>query len=81
MIYPGYLPSTPPRIIHYGLNFTVDSREGSYSFDKHWHYQFNPFNCQVTVGTSTEGGLFPMPPSIDSLVSPSVRNLSSVNHP
>jgi peptidyl serine alpha-galactosyltransferase len=72
MIYPGYLPTTPPRLIHYGLNFTIESTEGTYNFDKHWHYQFNPFACRVTEGTATEGGLFPKPPSVNSLLSPPV---------
>lgn len=74
MMYPGYLPSTPPRLIHYGLNFSIESREGEYSFDKHWHYHFNPFSCQVSTGTASEGGLFPMLPSVSSLTSPLVRD-------
>lgn len=74
MLYPGYLPNTPPRLIHYGLNFSIESSEGTYVFDKHWHYHFKPFECQVSAGgTATEGGLFPMLPSTSSLLSPLVR--------
>lgn len=81
MMYPGYMPSTPPRLIHYGLNFSIDSHEGTYYFDKHWHYHFDPFSCRVSEGTTTEGGLFTMQPSASSLLSPPVRtHLSPASH-
>jgi hypothetical protein len=89
MLYPGYLPSTPPRLLHYGLEFTVSLRDsGKYSFDKHWHFDFDPFACAVTPSgdergprgsqhppdgdVSDEGGLFPLTPDIDRLESPPV---------
>lgn len=33
----------PPKVIHYGLLWNVPGTD--YSFDKHWHYQFNPLVC------------------------------------
>jgi hypothetical protein len=42
MLYPGYDARSSPYVLHYGLLWHVG--EG-YSFDKHWHYDFDPFLC------------------------------------
>lgn len=42
MQYPTYLPVDGiPKLMHYGLLFEV----GNYSFDKHWHYDFDVTKC------------------------------------
>lgn len=33
----------PPKVLHYGLLWQVPGTQ--YSFDKHWHYQFDPLSC------------------------------------
>ncbi len=30
-------------MLHYGLLWRVPNTD--YSFDKHWHYQFDPLSC------------------------------------
>ena len=30
-------------MLHYGLKWNVEGTE--YEFDKHWHYDFDPFQC------------------------------------
>jgi hypothetical protein len=32
-----------PKVLHYGLLWQVAGTQ--YSFDKHWHYQFDPLSC------------------------------------
>ncbi len=39
---PTPLPE-PPKVLHYGLLWQVPGTQ--YSFDKHWHYQFDPLSC------------------------------------
>jgi hypothetical protein len=80
MMYPGYLPRTPPRLIHYGLQFLIATKSANYTFDKHWHYNFNGLACQVSTGTVNEGGLFPMPPRAADLTSPQVRSSALSKH-
>jgi hypothetical protein len=33
----------PPKVLHYGLLWNVPGTQ--YSFDKHWHYSFDPLSC------------------------------------
>jgi hypothetical protein len=37
------VPAEPPKVLHYGLLWSVPGTE--YSFDKHWHYSFDPLTC------------------------------------
>lgn len=80
MLYPSYLPATPPRILHYGLLCKLDAVATGippYQFDKHWHYDFDVFSCAMASGDMAtshgRSGLFPQPPSVDQLTSPPVR--------
>jgi hypothetical protein len=34
-----------PNVLHYGLLYSVPGSSPEYQFDKHWHYQFDPFQC------------------------------------
>lgn len=52
----------PPHVLHYGLLWRVPGTD--YSFDKHWHYQFDPLSCppwqigwapRAGRGTAAEG--------------------------
>jgi hypothetical protein len=43
MLYPGYDVVEPPKVLHYGLLWNVPGTQ--YSFDKHWHYSFDPLSC------------------------------------
>ncbi|KAG0593534.1 hypothetical protein M758_1G329500 [Ceratodon purpureus] len=55
MMYPGYEPNTPPRLLHYGLKFSV----GNWHFDKQeWREQDMTNNCWQR---------FPEPPDQSSL--------------
>lgn len=63
MIYPEYLVKTAPKLIHYGLLFDIPGT--NYSFDKHWHREFNPFVCppwEDNGANSTGGMMLPHPP-------------------
>lgn len=69
MLYPGYETSEFPRVLHYGLLWDVANTD--YKFDKHWHYDFDPFKCppwdlSPTATSATKGGLFPHPPRASS---------------
>ena len=49
------LSAEPPKVLHYGLLWQVPGTP--YSFDKHWHYQFNPLACPPwDVGCAALGG-------------------------
>lgn len=65
MLYPGYEVLEPPKVLHYGLLWQVPGTQ--YSFDKHWHYQFDPLSCPPwNVGTDprqSHKGLFAHPPA------------------
>ena len=73
MLYPGYEVRTPPSVLHYGLRWSVGL---NFEFDKHWHYDFDPFLCPpwnldaVTPNEqgnrAIQGGLFPHPPAPSS---------------
>ena len=66
MIYPGYEPHAPPKLMHYGLIFEVDG----YKFDKHWHYGFNVNKCppwDLSDPKRRKEGLFPHPPRVSTL--------------
>lgn len=55
MLYPGYEPNTPPRVLHYGLKFSV----GDWHFDKsEWREQDMTNNCWTH---------FPNPPDQSTL--------------
>ncbi|GMH38719.1 hypothetical protein BSKO_06603 [Bryopsis sp. KO-2023] len=62
MIYPEYVQDAVPKIIHYGLLYKIPGT--NFSFDKHWHLEFDPFVCPPwkISGKKTEGGLLPHPP-------------------
>ncbi|KAL4443932.1 hypothetical protein ABPG75_011669 [Micractinium tetrahymenae] len=64
MLYPGYEVAEPPHVLHYGLLWHVPGTD--YSFDKHWHYQFDPLSCPPwQIGTNpreSHKGLFAHPP-------------------
>jgi hypothetical protein len=67
MLYPGYEVSEAPAVLHYGLVWDVVGPE-KYSFDKHWHYDFDPLKCppwDLSPGAdgAAKGGLFPHAPS------------------
>ena len=68
MLYPGYDVSEPPKVLHYGLEWEVAGTE--YEFDKHWHFDFDAFQCppwDMTAGPrDAKGGLFPHPPRASS---------------
>ncbi len=59
----------PPKILHYGLLWEVND-PGKYSFDKHWHYEFQATRCPPWdlegEHTDAKGGLFPHPPRASS---------------
>lgn len=55
MLYPGYIPQTPPRLLHYGLKFSVSD----WHFDKQeWREQDMTNNCWQ---------FFPEPPDQSTL--------------
>lgn len=55
MLYPGYIPQTPPRLLHYGLKFSVSD----WYFDKQeWREQDMTNNCWQ---------FFPEPPDQSTL--------------
>ncbi|KAL3136783.1 hypothetical protein ABBQ38_005497 [Trebouxia sp. C0009 RCD-2024] len=62
MLYPAYFAVTPPKVLHYGLVYTVEST--NYTFDKHWHYDFDATACPPWDMTTDhpKKGLFPHPP-------------------
>jgi hypothetical protein len=37
------LPADPVRLLHYGILWNVSGT--GYSFDKHWHYDFDALAC------------------------------------
>lgn len=65
MLYPGYTVTDPPKVLHYGLLWKVQGT--SYEFDKHWHFDFDPFPCPPwnlsPDPRKTKKGLFAHPPS------------------
>jgi hypothetical protein len=64
MLYPGYYPRTVPQLLHYGLTHTVNTTKGKFSFDKHWHFDFNPMQCPPWVHLKgRDGGVFERAPS------------------
>lgn len=63
MIYPGYQPEAIPRLLHYGLDYTIELANGTYEYDKHWHYHFNVSQCPPWELTQKPtGGIFQAPP-------------------
>ena len=59
--------AAPPKVLHYGLIFTVENT--NYTFDKHWHYDFDATACPPWDMTTDrpKRGLFPHPPRASSL--------------
>ncbi|MEW5312642.1 MAG: hypothetical protein WDW38_004261 [Sanguina aurantia] len=68
MIYPEYEPRDGiPKLLHYGLMFDV----GNYTFDKHWHYDFDVTKCppwDLTDPKHRTAGVFEHPPRPSTLV-------------
>ncbi|KXZ52846.1 hypothetical protein GPECTOR_8g229 [Gonium pectorale] len=68
MIYPGYDPREGiPKLMHYGLLFEVGK---NYSFDKHWHYDFDVTKCppwDLSDPKRRTMGIFPEPPRPSAL--------------
>eukprot|EP00775_Hariotina_reticulata_P010387 gene10387-10545_t len=70
MLYPGYMPIGVPRVMHYGLLYSVAYKNGTWSWDKHWYHEFNVHKCppwNLEVQHPLEG-LFPAPPGPDQLL-------------
>ncbi len=72
MLYPGYDVFEAPKVLHYGLTYEIANT--GYKFDKHWHYDFDPFQCPPwnfkPTGKGSKGsmgGLFFHPPRPSSL--------------
>ncbi|GAB4815655.1 hypothetical protein N2152v2_002701 [Parachlorella kessleri] len=65
MLYPGYDTVDPPKVLHYGLHWSVKGY--NYEFDKHWHFDFDPLVCPPWELSDdpkkTKKGLFAHPPS------------------
>ena len=80
MQYPGYMPSRPARLMHYGLDFTINTTSTPFEFDKHHHYRFDALSCSLTQHGGDLGALFPMPPRIHELTSPMVRTSQTMTH-
>ena len=80
MQYPGYMPSRPARLMHYGLDFTINTTSTPFEFDKHHHYRFDALSCSLTQHGRDLGALFPMPPRIHELTSPMVRTSQTMTH-
>lgn len=55
-------PAAPPKVLHYGLIYTVPN--STYTFDKHWHYDFDATACPPwDLNTDhPKKGMFPHPP-------------------
>lgn len=75
MLYPGYEVGLehfqePVRVLHYGILWEVGAGSG-YSFDKHWHYDFQALACPPwnlsSSPHSAKRGLFAHPPRPSSL--------------
>ncbi|KAL0035276.1 hypothetical protein WJX79_009858 [Trebouxia sp. C0005] len=66
MLYPAYFSATPPKVLHYGLIYTIANT--NYTFDKHWHYDFDATACPPwNMNTDhPKKGLFPHPPRASS---------------
>lgn len=66
MLYPAYFSATPPKVLHYGLIYTIANT--NYTFDKHWHYDFDATACPPwDMNTDhPKKGLFPHPPRASS---------------
>lgn len=80
MLYPGYATSEPPHVLHYGLLWQVHSPEKEYSFDKHWHFGFDPLMCPPwDLGEEKpKGGIFPHPPRPSSFKTKGAALLSDL---
>lgn len=68
MLYPAYFSATPPKVLHYGLIYTVSNT--NYTFDKHWHYDFDATACPPWDMSTDhpKRGLFPHPPRASSFI-------------
>lgn len=63
-----------PRVLHYGLLYSVMSIHGKWEWDKHWFHEFDVHKCppwDLNVPRPQEG-VFPPPPGLDELL-PNVR--------
>jgi hypothetical protein len=89
MLYPGYDVFQPPKVLHYGLTYEIEGT--GYKFDKHWHYDFDPFQCPPwnfkPTGKGSKGslgGLFfhpPRPASIKTKGAELLRDLLALQVP
>ena len=58
--------AAPPKVLHYGLIYTIANT--NYTFDKHWHYDFDATACPPWDMTTDhpKRGMFPHPPRASS---------------
>jgi hypothetical protein len=78
MLYPSYVPATPPKVLHYGLEHEVLTADGrNFTYDKHWHMYFKFDQCPPweALTRASDGGLIQHPPSPKDLVPSKVRPL------
>eukprot|EP00879_Flechtneria_rotunda_P017349 GHRR01018175.1.p1 GENE.GHRR01018175.1~~GHRR01018175.1.p1 ORF type:complete len:350 (+),score=62.58 GHRR01018175.1:1082-2131(+) len=70
MLYPGYMPKGIPRVLHYGLLYSVNHKGGKWSWDKHWYHKFDVHKCPPwkLAAEHPQEGLFPAPPGPDDLL-------------
>jgi hypothetical protein len=82
MLYPGYVPRTTPQLLHYGLRHTVNTTEGLFQWDKHWHFDFDPMQCPPWKHVKgRDGGVFPRAPSPRVLLPARVRTRTGLLAP
>lgn len=77
-MYPNPLTDGIPKLIHYGLLFEIGKE---FSFDKHWHYDFDVTACppwDLTDPKHRKHGIFPPPPHPSTINQ--VRGVSYVSH-
>ncbi len=89
MLYPGYNVFEPPKVLHYGLTYEIAGT--GYKFDKHWHYDFDPFKCPPwdfkPTGKGSKGslgGLFfhtPRPSTLKTKGAELMRDLLAMQVP
>eukprot|EP00873_Tetraselmis_striata_P002928 jgi/Tetstr1/423192/TSEL_001312.t1 len=79
MLYPEYMPTGFPDIMHYGILFNI----GEYRFDKHWYTNFDILSCPAPNPapnpTHPLTGLLPPPPRPSELP-PAAAPLQRLRH-
>jgi hypothetical protein len=59
-----------PRVLHYGLLYSVVAKDGKWTWDKHWFHEFDVHKCppwKLDIPRPQEG-IFPHPPRPDDLL-------------